>query len=139
MSPRRRPTAEFESTGSEAGPRIVTLDAPIGGYQGYVSPDLLSPKFWAAASNCYAGQFGVIRRARWAPVVNATGMGTTGTRIRSMMGLFGPGFDHPYVLYDNGVDGNAYFAQLDTGAVGTQSFLSPAVPANSFLGPYMRL
>ena len=66
--------------------QLVTLDGLVGGYNGYTSPDLLSPQFWAAASNVYAGQFGTIRRARWAPVFNstATGFAANSKRIVSM-------------------------------------------------------
>jgi hypothetical protein len=103
MPPRRRPTSEFEATGSEAGERIVTIDAPIGGYQGYVSPDLLSPKFWAASSNLYSGQFGVIRRARWAPIQNAGSLGTlaSNTRFRSMFGFNPVNAQYPYLIVDS--------------------------------------
>lgn len=86
MPQRRRATSEFEQTQSEAGPRVLTLDSLVGGYNGYTSPDLLTPQFWAASSNVYAGQFGAIRRARWAPFFNSTATGFTANakRIVSM-------------------------------------------------------
>lgn len=86
MPARRRPTAEFESAQPETGPQSEILDSLIGGGNDYTSPDLLSPQFWAKSSNVYAGQFGAIRRARWAPVFNntATGYVANGNRIVSM-------------------------------------------------------
>lgn len=86
MAQRRRASAEFEQTGSEAGPQTLTLDSLVGGYNGYTSPDLLSPQFWAAASQVHAGMFGGIHRARWAPFLNntATGFAANGNRIVSM-------------------------------------------------------
>jgi len=91
MAERRRAPAEFEQTQNEAGPRVLTLDSLVGGYNGYTSPDLLTPQFWAAASNVYAGQFGTIRRARWAPVGNASSFFPgqyTGLRFLSMYAVF---------------------------------------------------
>jgi len=86
MPARRRPTAEFESAQPETGPQSEILDSLIGGGNDYTSPDLLSPQFWAKSSNVYAGQFGTIRRARWAPVFNssATGFAANSKRIVSM-------------------------------------------------------
>lgn len=100
---RRRPTAEFDATQSEAGPRTVTIDAPIGGYNGYVSPDLLSPKFWSQSSNIYAGQFGVIRRARWAPFLNASTPNflAHGFRIQSIFGWSEPISNVNWVFLEN--------------------------------------
>lgn len=92
MPQRRRATSEFEQTQSEAGPRVLTLDSLVGGYNGYTSPDLLTPQFWAASSNVYAGQFGAIRRARWAPVLNSSTSGfvANALRIGSMFGFAPP-------------------------------------------------
>src|ERR1700675_3402650 len=103
MPPRRRPTAEFDSTQSEAGPRTITIDSPIGGYQGYVSPDLISPKFWQASSNVYAGQFGVIRRARWAPTFNsaATGYSANGFRMVSMFSFLDLVNNVTWLMFEN--------------------------------------
>jgi hypothetical protein len=145
MAERRRAPAEFEATQSNAGPQVVTLDSLVGGYNGYTSPDLLSPQFWAGSSNVYAGQFGTIRRARWAPIANSAGIGVTGTLIRTMTSLYGPNFDHPYILFDNGVGPNPpfYLFQYDTGLVTAFIFsigTFPYYPAvGAWLGPYMRL
>ena len=146
MPPRRRPTAEFDATQSEAGPRIVTLDSPIGGYNGYTSPDLLSPKFWKDSSNVYAGQFGVIRRARWAPIVTPTSLGvlTTGQRIASMFSYSIPG-SSPVTLFDpqpqvGGLVPNPSGVITSTGAfifVGVSNVNN--TPLSNFNGPFMRL
>jgi hypothetical protein len=89
MAERRRAPAEFEQTQNETGQRVLTLDSLVGGYNGYTSPDLLTPQFWSAASNVYAGQFGTIRRARWAPVYNSSiGGFFTGKLFVSMFGIF---------------------------------------------------
>ena len=145
MAERRRAPAEFEQTQNEAGPRVLTLDSLVGGYNGYTSPDLLTPQFWAATSNLYAGQFGTIRRARWAPVVNASSMGATGTRIIDIFQIAVPGA-HQQFLFDNGVNGNFYFFDWVSGTTGVSfvgslsnagGFFTPVT--NGFLGPYMRL
>jgi len=112
MAERRRAPAEFEQTQNETGPRVLTLDSLVGGYNGYTSPDLLTPQFWAASSQVYAGQFGTIRRARWAPFFNSTASGFTanGNRIISMYSFLDPtGFGSPAtlvnrVLFDNNDD-----------------------------------
>ena len=98
---RKRPAEEFEQTGNQAGPQILTLGSLVGGYNGYVSPDLLSPQFWAACSNVYAGQFGAIRRARWAPIVTPLGLGPLqgGGRMSSMFGYYPP-TGSPYLILD---------------------------------------
>jgi len=77
MASRRRPQSEFDATQAGIGPQIETLDSLIGGYNGYVDPSVLSPQFWAACSNVYAGQFQTIRRARWAPIYNYGAPGST--------------------------------------------------------------
>jgi hypothetical protein len=145
MPPRRRPTAEFEATGSEAGQRVVTIDSPIGGYQGYVSPDLLRPKFWAASSNVYSGQFGVIRRARWAPIVNAGSLAglASGVRMTSIFGYFPTG-GLPYLIMDtqNATYGNSpTINQIGTTTNTTANdFTGFAVgPASLRFGPFMRV
>jgi hypothetical protein len=103
MPVRERPRSEFDQTQSETGPRTVTLDALIGGYQGYTSPDLLSPKFWRQSSNVYAGQFGTIRRARWAPFLNSTTAGfvADGFRILSMFSWSEPIYNYNWIFFDN--------------------------------------
>jgi hypothetical protein len=101
MPARRRPTAEFESTQPELGPQTEILDSLIGGGNDYTSPDLLSPQFWAASSNVYAGQFGAIRRARWAPVLNSSTLSyiTRGNFFASMYSYL-PVLKPPYVFLD---------------------------------------
>lgn len=103
MAVRERPRSEFEQTQSETGPRIVTLDSPIGGYNGYTSPDLLSPKFWLKSSNVYAGQFGTVRRARWAPFMNSgsSGFAAHGFRIQSMFSWSDPSSGFNWILFEN--------------------------------------
>lgn len=110
MSPRRRPATEPGNTQSELGPRVLTLDGLIGGYNGYTSPDLLTPQFWAQSSNVYAGQFGTIRRARWAPFLNstATGFSADGFRIVSMYSMSDIINAVTWLMFDNN----------DTGAQG---------------------
>lgn len=56
-------------------PQVATLSALHGGYNGYTDPVLLSPQFWAAAAYVYSGQFGTIRRTRYASV-NGPGGGS---------------------------------------------------------------
>jgi hypothetical protein len=104
MAERRRAPQEFEQTQNEAGPRVLTLDSLVGGYNGYTSPDLLTPQFWAASSQVYAGQFGTIRRARWAPVINTSTSGLTPTVTR-YVSLFGyaPNGISPFVLVEQAV------------------------------------
>jgi hypothetical protein len=145
MPPRRRPTSEFEQTQSEAGPRVVTLDSPIGGYQGYVSPDLLSPKFWQASSNVYAGQFGVIRRARWAPVVNSAFFFSVGKRIIDLYSFNPTGAPAPFVIIDN--NNPALTTSMLIWRYGNASAGGPLDLVNyliftgsqaPFFGPYMR-
>jgi len=111
---RRRPTAEFDATQSEAGPRTVTIDSPVGGYNGYTSPDLLSPKFWKSSSNVYAGQFGTIRRARFAPFLNSTTshFSANGFIIQSMFSWSEPLFNLNWIFFDNS-DPNAPLNGLD--------------------------
>lgn len=145
MPVRRRPTAEFEATQSEAGPRVVTIDSPIGGYNGYTSPDLLSPKFWAASSNIYAGQFGVIRRARWAPIVNPTSLGALASTVR-MVSAFGyfPTGGLPYLIMDtqSATYGNSP-AINQVGTTNNQTVVdftgSPGSAASLRFGPFMRV
>lgn len=144
MPIRRRSPQEFEATEGKLGPQTVTLQALAGGYNGYTNPELLSPQFWAAASQAYAGQFGSIRRARFAPIVNAGSMGATGTRIEDIFQIALPSTD-PLILFDNGNNGTFYFFDWVTHAVTTITigalsnaggFFTPI--ANAFLGPYMR-
>lgn len=103
MATRHRPTQEFEKTAGDLGVQLVTLDGLVAGYNGYTSPDLLSPQFWAAASNVYAGQFGTIRRARWAPVLNntATGFTANGNRIVSMFSFTDIPNNVTWLLFEN--------------------------------------
>jgi len=88
---------------NETGPRILTLNSLVGGYNGYTSPDLLSPQFWVAASNVYAGQFGTIRRVRWAPFLNSTTVGflANGFRILSMFSWSEPLYTFNWIFFDN--------------------------------------
>lgn len=91
MAIRRRSEQEFEQTKSDLGPQIITLGSLTGGYNGWISPDILSPQFWAGASNIYSGQFGTIRRARWAPVLNLSTSGYAAQgRVASMFGFAPP-------------------------------------------------
>lgn len=142
MAQRRRSPGEFEATQSEAGPRILTLDSLVGGYQGYTSPDLLTPQFWAKTSNLYAGQFGAIRRARWAPTVNAAALGgfASGVRMESIQGFY-PSNGLPYLIMDtqNAVFSNSPVVQQ----VGTSNFQGVSTQlgfttASLFFGPFMR-
>lgn len=149
MAERRRSPQEFEQTQTEAGPRVVTLDSLVGGYNGYTSPDLLSPQFWASASNVYAGQFGTIRRARWAPVLNFLTSGYT-TRSQFFNSLYGyaPVGHQPYILTDYPLGAatatNPVYAQYVAGAIqGFQYigfFYNLSLPGviNQFPGPFMR-
>src|SRR5882762_5929844 len=130
---RKRPTAEFDATQSEAGSCTIMIDAPIGGYNGYVSPDLLSPKFWVQSSNIYAGQFGTIRRARWAPVLNSSTASYTPTasRMASLFSYF-PAGSNPVVFLDNPQTTGWVYG----GAVFT-IFNLTGLP--SFAGPFSRI
>jgi len=103
MAIRRRPVSEFEATAAKIGSQTVTLEALAGGYNGYTAPNLLSPQFWAAASQCYAGLFGTIRRARFAPAFNntATGYVTSGLRMESMFALQDITNAVEWVLFEN--------------------------------------
>jgi hypothetical protein len=147
MAERRRAPAEFEQTQNEAGPRVLTLDSLVGGYNGYTSPDLLTPQFWAATSNVYAGQFGTIRRARWAPLQNAASLApaANGSRISSMFAYFPNGAANPWVICDNTNSvGPAtfltpFFANVNASGVNTFSqILVGLTPGAQFFGPYMR-
>src|SRR5271154_3311088 len=100
---RKRPQGEFEESAGQAGPQTLTLDSLVGGYNGYTSPTLLSPQFWANAAQVYAGQFGAVRRARWAPFFNASASGFTadGTRIVSMFSFQDLVNNVSWILFDN--------------------------------------
>lgn len=102
MPPRRRSPTEFEATQSKLGPQTVTLQALAGGYNGYTNPELLSPQFWALASQCYAGQFGSIRRARFAPIVNSSTSGYTvrNSIFASLLGFSPATATKPFILAD---------------------------------------
>jgi hypothetical protein len=148
MAQRRRSPTEFEQTQSEAGPRVLTLDSLVGGYQGYTSPDLLTPQFWAAASNVYAGQFGTIRRARWAPVQNAANLSifANGTLIRSMFGFNPVNAQYPYLIVDNEPVGGTFRSPFVTQVGGTSvQGMQPlypigvgTFPSTLAYGPFMR-
>lgn len=105
---RKRPQGEFEDSGGAAGPQTLTLDSLVGGYNGYTSPTLLSPQFWAKSSQVYAGQFGSIRRTRWAPFLNSTASGivANGFRILSMFSFLDIPNSVNWIMYDN-VDDSA--------------------------------
>jgi hypothetical protein len=145
MAERRRAPQEFEQTQNEAGPRVLTLDSLVGGYNGYTSPDLLTPQFWAASSQVYAGQFGTIRRARWAPIVNEGSLGgiATGQRISSMFSYAVPG-SLPVTLFDpqptSGSVPNPFGVLTGAGTflfAGTDNVNT--IPVSNFNGPFMRL
>src|SRR6267378_8431832 len=139
MAVRRREEQEFQETKGQLGPQLVTLESLVGGYNGYTSPDILSPQFWAGTSNVYAGQFSTIRRARWAPVLNNTssqGGGTPyapfGQRITSMFTYFPNGANFPWLLID---DGNSAYVgagllpgtiQLQYGTTGPNTVFYPS-------------
>src|ERR1700691_4722150 len=148
MAERKRAPAEFEATQSNAGPQVVTLDSLVGGYNGYTSPDLLSPQFWAGASNVYAGQFGAIRRARWAPVLNFLTSGYTPVNqfFASLYSYFPVGHQ-PYILTDYPLGAatlvDPMYAQYVAGVLqyfqysGFYNLSQPGVQ-NQFPGPFMR-
>jgi hypothetical protein len=147
MAIRRRAEQEFQQTKTELGPQIVTLASLTGGYNGWVDPSILSPQFWAAASNVYSGQFATIRRARWAPVFNPTvaAYSPTGVRITSMFSFFPVGTPSiSYLIFDNG---NLTFAKsIVINRYGTTAInfgptsLIGGTPSGSLLaGPFMRL
>jgi hypothetical protein len=136
MPQRRRATSEFEATQSEAGPRTVTLDSLVGGYNGYTSPDLLTPQFWAASSQVYAGQFGTIRRARWAPVVNTSTTGYPSPTFLRFISMFGyaPFGLSPFVLMQfTGSFPNLWTYGGSFTSVPINFFISGAVSANPLM------
>jgi len=157
MAVRRREEQEFQETKAQLGPQLVTLAALTGGYNGWVTPDILSPQFWAQTSNLYSGQFATIRRARWAPVLNSSsspGGGTpyapSGLRITSMFTYFPNGANFPYIVIDDG--NNAYTGAsflpgtifLQFGATGTGTVIYPLpfignLTQANMLGPWMRI
>jgi hypothetical protein len=165
MAIRRRAEQEFEQTKADLGPQIVTLAGLTGGYNGWVTPDILSPQFWAKASNVYSGQFGTIRRARWAPFLNssATGFIANASRILSMFSFLEqtPSPNVNFILFDNTDNAGGSsprwicanplsaasmpFYGTQAGQVGT-FFPAPINTANNFPlskpllnGPYMRV
>lgn len=131
-------------TDQQIGRKILTLGNLVGGYQGYTSPDLLIPQFWKDTSNVYAGLFGTIRRARWAPVVNAASLAglATGTRMESIFGYFPP-TGSPYLIMDtqNSTYGNSPVVNTYGTAtcVITSDFTGFFGPASLRFGPFMRL
>ena len=146
MAQRRRAQAEFEATPDKLGTQAVTLAGVIGGYNGYSNPELLSPQFWAAASQVYAGLFGAIRRARFATLLNSSNFANpTNSRITSMFSFFPPGAPQPYIIFDNA---DTFFLSPGIwkyGLSGTSSTFGCALllffggtPTN-IVGPYMRV
>jgi hypothetical protein len=140
MAIRRRAPQEFEATESKFGPQTVTIQGMVGGYNGYTSPELLSPQFWAGASNLYAGQFGTIRRARMAPILNSStsGYAPSGTPLASLFGFYAPG-SIPVLFFDDSTATlNMGYTQMTSNGVQYPGFL---LTLNSafLVGPYMNL
>lgn len=140
---RRRPEAEFEATGAQAGQQIETLQSLVGGYNGYSTPEILSPQFWAPGTfNVYSGQHQTVRRARFAPLVNSSTSGFTPTTVR-MESLYGAYFpqQNPWLFFDtngviwwlNGLTGTPVATALG------QSLSLFYLPAWNLTGPFMRL
>jgi hypothetical protein len=139
MAIRHRPTQEFEETPNAIGSQLSTLTALSGGYNGYSQPELLSPQMWAQASNVYSGQFGAVRRARMAPVVNAStsGYAPQGARFSSLFNyrdatpqnvLVG---DIGQTIWSFNITGNYSATQITDSVLGTNN--SPL-----FTGPWSR-
>jgi hypothetical protein len=147
MATRRRPESEFQNTPDQPGVQLVTLAGFNGGYNGYTSPELLSPQFWAGCSNVYSGQHGLVRRARMAPVFNTTvpGYVATGARITSMFAFFPIG-NNPFVIFDNGnttfpnsIWTSVYGIAGAGGPIGVGFIYIGGSPSASILnGPFMR-
>lgn len=142
MAIKRRPEEEFQSTPDQPGPQLVTLAGFNGGVNGYSNPELLSPQFWAQASNAYSGQHGGVRRARFAPVANTSYFGTTGTRITSMFSFAPPFATSPFLIMENGNLTQTTFGPITILRYGAGSGAiyneSPTVSPSLLLGPYMR-
>lgn len=144
MATRRRPDAEFQATPGQLGQQYLTLDSLTGGYNGYSNPQILSPQFWAGASNVYSGLFSAIRRARFAPIENAANMPTfsSGTIITSLFSFSPQGGSGTYLIMENSntgiglaVNAVVYGSPATTIPVETFSFV---VSASQIYGPYMR-
>lgn len=87
---RRRPLDSFEASNPQLGTRVDTISSLHGGYNGYTAPNILSPQFWAQASNIYSGQHGELRRSRFGPVWNAATSGYSAQAARfSSLYVFG--------------------------------------------------
>jgi hypothetical protein len=148
MAVRRRTEQEYEATKSDLGRQIVTLEALTGGYNGWISPDILSPQFWAGASNVYSGQFGTIRRARWAPIQNAASLvpSANGSRISTMFGYFPTGATNPWLICDNtnsvapNVYNTPFMAKVNASGIHNFDQILVGLTAGpQFFGPYMRI
>jgi len=102
-STRRRPETEFESTQGTIGTQTLTLQAFTGGFNDYTNPELMSPQFWAGASNVYSGQHQNVRRARWAPIANASSLGAwaNGSLITDIFSFVPIGAAFPYLILVN--------------------------------------
>src|ERR1700674_1836688 len=101
---RRRSEQEFEQTPQQLGTQTLTLSGLTGGRNGHTNPELLSPQFWADPSfNVYSGLHGAVRRARWAPIADATYLQAfaNATRIVDIFGFAPPGVQ-PLLVLDNG-------------------------------------
>src|SRR5580704_957053 len=128
-SARRRPEQKFEATPGQLGVQRASLSDFSGGYNGYTDPELLSPQFWAQASNVYSGQFRTVRRARFAPVVSTATSGYTaqGTRYSTLfsfrdatpqdvlLGFIGQ------AMFSFNVNGNYAATRLTDGVLGSNS------------------
>jgi len=150
---RRRPETEFEATQQNRGTQTLTLSSLTGGYNGYTNPELMSPQFWAAASNIYSGLHGALRRARWAPIENATSLSANntffpyanGTRITDIFGVTPTGFPYPFIIVVNGNTGTSVLddrpiSYFYMGGHGSPLDLNGVtVPKANLLGPYMWL
>lgn len=139
---RRRPEAEFEQASNGLGKQNLVIAAMSGGVNGYTSPELMSPQFWAAASNIYSGQFATIRRPRWARILTAATSGyfTNANQIASLFGFAAPLRD-PALFFDYEVSGaTPGFTKTSANLVVYPTFLiSQSTPSASLIGPYMSL
>jgi hypothetical protein len=139
MAIKHRPTQEFEQTPNAIGAQLETLASLSGGYNGYSNPELLSPQMWVQAANCYSGQFGAVRRARFAPVVSSATSGYTPQSARfSSLFSYRDATPQNVLLGDIGqtiwsfnVSGNYAATQITDSVLGTNN--SPL-----FTGPWSR-
>lgn len=145
---------------NESGMQTLTLSGLTGGFNDYTNPELMSPQFWAAASNVYSGMHGTVRRARWAPVENAASLDLNafqgnyadGSVITDIFSFTPIGATHPILILTNGNTpagpppaapnmfpiGVFWFGFTGGPPIAFTRYSYPTLDPSLLLGPYMR-